>query len=466
VFRSRSFFTPFLDPTVGLYQSIAQSWLSGHLPYTTTWEYRPPGYFALWAFVVWIFGAALALNVIALLALGATALALAKIAMKLDPQESVATGWWAAGFFVLLSPVNDAVSGLAELPLSALIAWSIYFALQRPERRRSAVFAGLLAGFALQCKLTAIPIMVVPFVVLLVGSAFPLESAGLFFAAVVTPVIIEVLVYVRAHQFAALWNANVATTLRYKSPAGEFAKNRILLARQLWTLAPQIELAFLGLVRSVNQSRLASTGWFVAALASIVAAGEFYERQFVLLTAPVALLGALGFVRVLRWLSGKPVAQRSVAIVVVLLTFALHDYHETVEGAMFAWHRLVLGESTWRLDQSDELAAALRRLNAGGTSLYLIEQSPYLYDALGVAAPTVYAYSDYLLDPRLSTGAGIDGKAELARILATRPEFIVVSNLNDFRYAPDRVPLITDTLAGSYAVADRSSQFTIYRRLH
>src|SRR5271165_375046 len=226
-FRSRSFFTPLSDPTVGLYQSIGQSWLNGHLPYTTTWEYRPPGYFALWAVAVWMFGAPLALNAIALLALGATAIALAKIAVELDLQASRATGWWAAGFFVLLSPVNDAVAGLAELPLSAFLAWSIYFALQRPAEKRNAVFSGLLAGLALQCKLTAIPPMLVPFMVLIVGSSRPLESVGLFAAGVAAPITIEVLVYVYAHQFAALWNANVSATLRYKSPAHEFTRNRV-----------------------------------------------------------------------------------------------------------------------------------------------------------------------------------------------------------------------------------------------
>jgi hypothetical protein len=95
--------------------------------------------------------------------------------------------------------------------------------------------------------------------------------------------------------------------------------------------------------------------------------------------------------------------------------------------------------------------------------VYLLEQSPYLYDALGLTAPTVYACSDYLLDPRLST-AGIDGKAELARILATRPEFIVLSNLEDFRYAPRPCELVEDRLASSYAVAYRSSRCTSYRR--
>jgi hypothetical protein len=302
--------------------------------------------------------------------------------------------------------------------------------------------------------------------VLLVGASRPFESAGLFLAGVAAPIVVEVIVYVRAHQFSALWSANVGTTLRYKSPPGEFARNRSLLPRQLWTLAPQIEFAFFGLLRSANRSRLASVGWLAAALVSIVAAGEFYERQFVLMTAPIALLGALGFVRVLRSLRGKPVAQRSVVTLSVLFTFALHDYHESVEGATYAWHRLVLRESAWQLDQTSEVAAELQMLNARRSSVYLVEQSPYVYDTLGLPAPTVYAYSDYLLDPRLSTGAGIDGKAELVRILESRPAFIVVSRLDDFRYAPDRVRLIKDTLARSYAVAYESERFTIYRLIH
>jgi len=365
-FRSRSFFTPLSDPSVGLYQSIGQAWLSGHLPYTTTWEYRPPGYFAMWAVAIWIFGAASALNALAIVALGATAVGLWKIAVRLDPRESRATGWWAAGFFVLLSPVNDAVAGVAELQLSAFITWSIYLSLRRPLENRCIVVSGLLAGLALQCKFTAIPLVVVPVVVLLIGSSQLLESAGLFLVGLATPIIIEVIVYIQAHQFLALWNANVRTTLRYKSPPGEFARNWDVLARQLWTLAPQVEFAFFGMVRKVNQSPLASVGWLAAALISIAAAGEFYERQFVLLTAPVALLAALGFTRILRWLSLEFTIRRVISVAVVILTFALHDYHETMTGAMFAWHRLVLRDSTWRLDQTEEVAAELRRLNVGG----------------------------------------------------------------------------------------------------
>jgi hypothetical protein len=463
-FRSRSFFTPLSDPSVGLYQSIGESWLRGHLPYTTTWEYRPPGFFAMWAVAIWIFGAALALNVLALLALGASAIAAAKIAVTLDPLTSRSTGWWAAGFFVLLSPVNDAVAGVAELQLSAFIAWAIYFSLQRPLASRHVLLSGLFAGLAIQCKLTAIPFVLVPLTVVLVASSWPLQVAGLFFAGISAPIVVEILVYERAHELAALWNANVGTTLRYKSPPAEFARNRNLIARQLWTLAPQIELAFLGAFRSVNRSPFASVGWLAAALISIVAAGEFYERQFVLLTAPVALLGALGCTRVLRWLSQRVILQKAFAVLIVLLAFALHDYHEVDEGAMFAWHRLILNDRTWRLDQTEEVAADLRTFDVRNSSLYLIEQSPYLYDLLGVSAPTIYAYSDYLLDPRLSTGAGIDGKAELARILSTRPGFIVLSNLEDFRYASDRVELIKHALETSYTVAYRTKRFTIFRR--
>jgi hypothetical protein len=464
IFRGRSLFMPFSDPTAGLYLHIGVAWLHGHIPYTTTWDYRPPGFFAMYAAAIAVFGPALARDALAIIALAATALAAGRIAVRIDARASRNTGWWAAAFFVMLSPVDDGIAGVAELQISAFIAWAIALVLAYPTSARAVALSGLLAGLALQCKFTAAPLVAIPLAIAAMRSGCALRSVLLFGAGFVAPVVADVVLYAQTHHLPALWNANVAGTLRRLrsvSSGNEFARNRVNFVRQLVALAPPIEFAAFALSANVNRSRIASAGWFLASVLSIVAAGEYYERQFVLLAAPVAILGAIGFTRLLA-LAGAAGVRRNLAIGVVLLTFGLHDYFETNQSIAFFVHRVVLRQRDWRADQFEKLATVLRCAPKGPGRLYLLEQSPYLYDALGDPAPTVYAYSDHLFDPRLSEMAGIDGAAELARVLHAHPAYVVVSSLDDYRYDPARVAELRTALARDYRLAYRVPEFSIY----
>jgi hypothetical protein len=385
MFRGRSFFTPFSDPTAGLYLHIGLAWLHGQIPYTTTWDYRPPGFFALYAAAIALFGAAFARDGLALLSLAATTLAVGLTTARLDAAARSNVGWWAAAFFVMLTPVDDGIAGVAELQISAFVAWAIYFAIAYPTRLRAALFSGLLCGLALQCKFTAVPLVAIPIALLALHSRAALRTLVVFFTAFITPLIADVALYAAAHRLDALWNANVEATLRRGASASHnelFARNRINVVRQLAT---------------------------------------------------------------------------------VLLTFGLHDYFETNQTIAFFVHRIVLGRHEWRPDQFDEVRSAMACASKGPGQLFLLEQNPYLYDVLGDPSPTVYAYSDHLLDPRLSLMAGIDGRAELQRVLHAHPRYIVVSHLDDYRYAPDRVRFVKAILARSYTRAFGGARFSVYR---
>jgi hypothetical protein len=465
VLRGRALFTPYSDPTTGLYLHIARAWLHGELPYTTTWDYRPPGYFALYALAMSVVGAPVARDALAVVSLAATALAVAFIANAIDVRRGNDVGVWAAAFFVMLSPVNDGIAGVAELQISAFIAWSISLALARPATLTRTALVGLLAGCALQCKLSAVPLAIVPAILVATRSAEILRTVVAFVAGFALPIVADVALYARANELPALWNANVGSTIRRAQSANggdEFARNRVNFERQFLALAPQVELAAFALMARANASRVASVGWLVAALLSIVAAGEFYERQFVLLTAPVAILGAIGFTNLRDKIAARG-ARRWAAIVTVLVTFALHDYFETNQTIAYGLHRIVLHDRTWRLDQTAQAYAALACLPRNAGELFLLEQNPYLYDLLDQPSPTKYAYSDHLLDPRLSIMANIDGDAELTRVLQTNPQYIVVSSLNDFRYGAERTARVRTALATRYRLAYRTPQFRVYR---
>jgi len=479
-FRGQWFFTPFSEPSNALYVRIGQSWLDGHLPYTATWDYRPPGYFALYAAAIALAGDAHARDLLAVVSLAATALALGLLAVKLDPQGAPATGWWAAAFFVLLSPVNDATYGQAEVQIGAFIAWALVCVWPERPGWRAAALAGLLAGCALQCKLSALPIALVPLAVLawppparggaLAGRAAPRGFAFAAFAAgFLVPVVADVAVYAFADQLRALWEANVGATIRraqVRSLWSGFSLHRAVVFRQPRVLAPQLELALFALRPAANRSLIATAGWLAAALLSIVAANEYPAWHFVLLTAPVALLGALGFVALGRALAGRVPARilGALAVLTVLLTFALQDYYETVMGVRYFDHRVIGRDAAWRPDEFDTLLATIRRVAPGDRSVVEFELSPYLYNALDIPAPTVFAYTDVLFDPRLSAMPPIDGPAELARILAARPHIVAAGNFaHNVRYDPSRIALVNAIFARNYTPVAHGSDFTIYR---
>jgi hypothetical protein len=469
VFRGRAWFFPYGDASTGLYLHIAAALLDGHLPYTSAWDYRPPGLFALYAAALALFGPRLAWNVLTSLALGATALAVGLLARRLDARTPSSAAWCAAAFFVLLAPENDGLWGNTEVEISAFVAWSLWFAMCDRRGFAAPLASGLLAGCALQCKLSALLLTLLPAAIILLGNgnaALKFRRASLFVAGFAAPIAVEVAAYVQAGVLPLLLFATFDATSRraHELNLDYYRANVRWLIGQLFILAPQIELALFARP-AFPAAALASWGWLIAALASIVLEGEFFHYHFILLAAPVALLGALGFLRLLRRFAGSAARRRAIWIAVFALTFGLHDYYETVQGATFAVHRRLLHDAGWRTDPTSALIAALRRVAPGERSILLVGQSPFVYDLLGVAAPTRFTAPVIWLDPRLSAMAGSDAQGELARLFRLQPNVAVVSKLDDPTYDPGRVRLLKRWLGLNYRPVFAATDFTIFRAI-
>lgn len=468
VIRGRAWFTPYADPTIGLYVHMGLALLHGHLPYMTAWDFRPPGLFALYAAAIACVGTGLAWNVLTTLALLATALGLAFLAERVAPPGARYAACATASFFVLLCTENDGIAGAAEVEISAFIVWSIWFALGGSRGVVAALASGLLAACAVGCKLSALPLAVLPFALLALdndGFAHRARRMGAYAAAFVALPAIFWAIYAHAGLLTLLVAANWDATLRRGSgiDVSYYAINARWLLNQPFVLAPQLELA--PFARAVSKrASLAAWGWFLLALMAVVAEGELYQRQFVLLTAPVALLGALGFCRLAATLTRTQARARIAWAIVLALTFGLHAYFETVQGARFAYYRLGRGEKTWHADESSQVLAALESVAPGERSVLLIGQSPLVYDLLGIDSPTRFPYSDQLLDAHLSRAAGVDGAAELARLFDGRPAVVVVSQLRDFRYDPARVRMVQARLAAGYRRVFAAKDFSIFVR--
>ena len=201
-FRGRAWFLAYGDPTIGLYLHVGLALLRGHLPYTTAWDYRPPGLFAIYAAALAPFAPWLAWNVLTSLAFAVTALGVGLLARECAPRATASAAWCAAAFFVLLAPENDGIWGAAEVEISAFIAWALWFAMRaRDKGVVAALWSGLLAGLALQCKLSALPLVLLPAAILVmrdVGTAQKVRRFAVFLGAFAAPMALEAAVYARA----------------------------------------------------------------------------------------------------------------------------------------------------------------------------------------------------------------------------------------------------------------------------
>jgi hypothetical protein len=96
---------------------------------------------------------------------------------------------------------------------------------------------------------------------------------------------------------------------------------------------------------------------------------------------------------------------------------------------------------------------ALIRPQLHGGCLYVYDGESMLYYLTGACIPTRYAFPGHLDAIKELTAIGIDGAAELRRVLATNPSVIVVTSPPDRLRAPSRYAIVNAVLAQRYRLA-------------
>lgn len=429
--RIRTFIAPPGDGNVGLYFYVAHDWLSGWLPYTHAWEYKPPGLFALFAAGLALFHTpTLASAILSAAAVFCTALALRAIGRSCGGAQGAAIGTIAALFYIFLTTEDAGLDGDAQVYVAAFSSWAIYLCAfcdrvaDRPLLR--ALGVGLLAGLALQMKLTALP--VVTLLAVLAAAAAgrrAVPAIGLFLAACALPLVPEVVVYAHAGHLAQLYDANIGATLRRFLTVGG-ADPRAGRAEdafaQLRVLAPAPELVPFALVQPRARALWVLWAWLMSVVLVIVLSREYYDRQFFELIAPVAILGAIGAVR-FGTLLAHP---RTVAAILVLGSFALHDYYTVRKTLQTAYERRVAHQHSYNREHLEYLLSGLRAYTRGDHSIYVFQESPIVYLYLRAHPPTRYPFSADLLEPKLWPMLGFSGAAELQRIVDARPHYVLL----------------------------------------
>lgn len=439
---------PAFDPSLGdadeaLFLLIGGDWDRGVPPYAGIWDVKPPGLFALFALVRLGFTpgimAARALTALAVLA---TTLGLWHIA-----RRHLAGRWTPLVAALAYPPATMILSGLRSVPellMAPFLVAAIGLALDmgRAPLRRAAL-AGLACGAAVMIKQTAAFESLLAFALV---AAATRRGAALFAAAALLPAA-ALLALLR------LEGEPLALALTpFTAAAGRVGDDGISLGAGLVNflaaLKPLLPLVILSAMLWPERRALAAApdrrairivlAWLVLAAAAVVLMHASYPHYLIPLLPPLVLASAAA----LNLLAAKAGPRAGTAL--ALGTAVLVAY------PVLWWHEV---ERPGRFSADLARAVAARLGEAGlrpGESIYVADQDPAIYLLTGAAVPTRFALPFHLMcDVPLPA---VDPAAEIARILASRPRFVVISHTRREMVCQhaDRTALVDAALGRDY----------------
>ncbi len=466
VLRASAFLPSVINPDESLYAVQAQAWLRGGWPYVAVWDMHPVGAPALFMAAFTVFGENLAsLRLLGVLAVAGTGFAL-NCAVRASGVGR-ATGLAAGLAYVACSALLDGLATNAEILLAPFVAAGVALGLRAMRRALRlgeapglgrVLLAGLLVGLALLVKTVVLPLGCLVFLLLVVPALWVRalrwrRVAGLALAyalACGAPLGLVALVYALRGEWAAFLDGNVLAPLRYLGMGVPLAQAMRLSVAAGATLLLPVLLACGVLLpnwsacRPMRQAELclarAALAWLCAASLAVALPGMYFPHYFLLLLAPVSLLAALGARRLARL--ARPG--------LMLAGFAGLLAVTTLQAwSMVLLPRLEHGIGLKVQDPPQRVAAALNAGLRPGETIFVVNWQPLLYFLTNTVAPTRYVLPTQLTG-HFARVTGIDPEAELARILATRPRFLVLDSGRWGQVAPAAQAMVTQVLEQDY----------------
>jgi 4-amino-4-deoxy-L-arabinose transferase-like glycosyltransferase len=278
--------------------------------------------------------------------------------------------------------------------------------------------------------------------------------AVLYGAACALPIALTAAVYAAVGQLATFWYCNFGYMWTYLTkPMGENQKKmQALLA--LLAIWPLLLLSALGLWfgwrgrEAAVPRHLAAVliVWIAAEALAVAAPWKFYPHYFLVLVPPLALLSgaALSVIAERTVLPRlRPAAPCALAGVIALIPL-VSVYEDFLPQLVHP-------------DMPRQVAAVIRGDPAA--SAWVVNSQPIIYFLAGIPAPTRFPFPPHL--GAQSAMIGIDPVAEIKRILAMRPRFLVVDEASEM--TPQTAAPVRATLARDYVKVARFSTVDVFR---
>jgi hypothetical protein len=431
VARLLTFGNPIVHVDESFYFTTARAMLGGALPYVDIWDRKPIGLFLLYlpaaAFGVplgiWVYQA------MALAAVVATAAMIARFADRSGWQRGAMAG--AVGYILWLDLLGGA-GGQAPVFYNLLMiaaAWLIAPSERDAEpgaRLRRGLAAMALVGVALQIKYTVVfegvffglwwlwrewrlsrraPRVLAGGALLAMTALLPTIAAWGYYAAIGQS---EAFLYANVRSIAA----------RQPDPLSEQLLN---LAQIVLITSPLYAAAILAWRREkAGGVRGWLFAWLIAATLGLLAFGSWFDHYALPVLVPLTIAVA-GFV-------DDPRRSRKIAVGVLVLAFV---------GA----------QTTTAINRHNrgtpaQFGAVAATIGTGPGCLYVFSGDSMMYAYSGRCRLSRYVFPSHLGRVRERGAIGVDQQAEIERILAQRPEIVVVRG----KYPGERAELRTMVL--------------------
>ena len=424
-------------------------WQGRGLPFVDFWDRKPFGLFLVYA-ATRMFGgdAVIAYQLAATLCAAAGAWVVQRLATR------IADGWgplFAGLAYLVYLSVNGGDGGQSpvfyNVPV-AIAALAVVRVYERPAfDRHAAGFAALamaLFGVALQIKYSVLFEGVYFGVALLVAARrLPVPRiatlALLWCALALLPTAAVFALYWRVDQVDALVFANFQSVFLRKAPDGALMAERLgMIALHLLPLLIVAAMALPQVARARPVGPLL-IGWAGAAIGGLLLFGTYFDHYALPLVTPLAVLAAPVLSRPLR------VMRRAVPIVVPVLAAGL---------AYVLVNTIVLRGTRGDGSGAHRLAARIGSAPAG--CLFVFSGDPILYQLTNACVPTAYNFPTFLSEMGDSRTLGINPHAELARVMAQRPAYVMVSSVDPGATDLAAHAFVMRELARHYRLVDRS----------
>jgi 4-amino-4-deoxy-L-arabinose transferase-like glycosyltransferase len=434
--RGVGFLFAVIDTDEGLYLVQAREWLRGNWPLVAVWDMHPVGAPALYALALAAFGDGVAairwLGVVCVAAAGTGLHALVRAA-----GGATLLGLAAGLGYIAHSVLLYGLSSNTEVLFAPFVIWAMVIGTRSavaaldqgiaPTWSRLLVM-GLLIGLGFAIKPVVTPEGCLAFALLTLPALWRgrlppgrfLAMAAAYAALALLPSALLGLAYALRGQFWAWIDGSLLAPWRYSLARVGL---QVALARSqtaLLILAGPVLLALVALWRRLSdrgpEGRLTRLGliWFLMASCAIIGPGFFYQHYFLLWLPPLAVLAAIGLGELAQL--ARPERQRAVFLGLLVLL------------CLGAWRQeaaLRLERGLWVADPVREVARAIRERLQPGEAIFVANYHPVLYALTDAALPTRFVFPEHLTG-NFTQVAGIDADAELRRVLASRPRFVVV----------------------------------------
>ncbi len=448
--RSVSFHRSVIDWDESLYFLMAEAWRAGHLPYTTLWDNKPIGIYAIFAAFQYLLGDHIgSMRLAAVTAVSATAFLLYRLYLKIatatvDAGRRKLPALVSAALYLFASTQDGGMAANTELFIAPFVCCGLLFALSSPQGQKPAFLSGLFFGLAFIVKYVALFEFAAPLLALIMlsiratGARGRLILVGCFVAGAASPLLACFALYVvTGHGDIFVSASLVANVRRLDMPFSLSLAHRAFRDHATAFLLPYCAFALLlvpllgSFMKASDSEERRRNGvlaavlllWVAGALVGTASAKSFYPHYF-LQPLPALCLTAV-------WVAGRALPFHGITGFAMTLALLAQPLSGARDAIAETWSPIKLAGPGIGLlrDEPARIAADLRPIITGlsGTPLYVVDYQPILYSLTSVEPPTRFAFPSFICKRFLSRVVAIDPGAEFAAIAAKRPHFIIRS---------------------------------------